>query len=170
MTQVEICGEDIGVRYEGECGRRIWIISNNLIQMTQYLNWWIFLVNYAEIQRIALNDNAKGHKEVVDQIRYNFSILLNKEKEQASKYLLALTKDEHSGIRKGAANTLGFAFKHVTDKVLATKYLLTLTKDEKSDVRRGATDALGSAFQHVTDKNQASNELLALTKDKDSGV
>jgi len=128
------------------------------------------LVDYAKIHRMAQNDDVQERKEAVNQIRINFQNFPDKNKEQASKDLLALTKDENSEVRGCAAYALGPAFKHVTDKEQAWKELLALTKDQHSDVRRCAADALGPAFKQFTDKEQAWKELLALTKDQHSYV
>jgi len=68
------------------------------------------------------------------------------DKDQAWKDLLALTKDWHSGVRRGAADSLGSAFADMPDKDQGWKDLLALTKDWHSGVRRGAADSLGSAF------------------------
>jgi len=119
---------------------------------------------------MAQNDDVQERKEAVNQIRINFQNFPDKNKEQASKDLLALTKDENSEVRGCAAYALGPAFKHVTDKEQAWKELLALTKDQHSDVRRCAADALGPAFKQFTDKEQAWKELLALTKDQHSYV
>jgi HEAT repeat protein len=128
------------------------------------------LVDYAKIHRMAQSDDAEERKEALDQIDTNFQNFSKKDKEQASKDLLALTKDEDSEVRMDAAFTLGTAFQYVTDKEQATKELLALTKDEDSMVRGGAVIALGFAFQYVTDKEQATNELLELIKDEDDEV
>ena len=65
------------------------------------------------------------------------------DKEQATKDLLALTKDEDSGVRRDAADALGSAFPHVTDKEQATKDLLLLTKDDHTEVRVFTNYSLG---------------------------
>ncbi len=49
------------------------------------------------------------------------------DKEQATKVLLALTKDEDRGMRAYAAIAIGSAFSQITDKEQATKVLLALT-------------------------------------------
>ena len=92
------------------------------------------------------------------------------DKDQASKDLLTLTKDQGSDLRRGAAYALGSAFQYQTDKGQASKDLLALTKDQNSFVRRRAAEALGYAFQYLTDKGQASKDLLALIKDQNSFV
>ena len=126
------------------------------------------MVNQDEIHRMVCSEDVEERMEAVEQLRRNFAGLLDKE--QATKDLLELTKDEDSIVRWGSVSALGSAFGHVTDKEQVWKYLLALTKYENSDVRRGAASALGSAFGHVTDKEQAWKYLLALTKDKDSFV
>ncbi|MCD4777677.1 MAG: HEAT repeat domain-containing protein [Desulfobacterales bacterium] len=128
------------------------------------------MVDYANIHRTAKNDDAEKREIAVYQIGNLFQILSEKEREQAWNDLLALTKDEDSSVRRGAAYALVRAIKYMTDKEQASKDLLKLKKDEDSNVRRGAADALGQAFQYMTDKEQASNDLLALTKDEDSSV
>ncbi len=128
------------------------------------------MVDYAKIHRLVLSADAEERNEAVDQIKNNFKILLYKEKEQAWKDLLELTKDEHSYVRWRAADALSPAFQYATEKEQATKDLLELTKDEDSNVRWGAAYALGPAFQYITDKEQATKDLLELTKDKDSIV
>jgi len=92
------------------------------------------------------------------------------DKEQASKDLLALTKDKDSGVRWRAAEALGSLFQYLPDKEQASKVQLALTKDQDSYVRWRAVNALGSAFQHLPYKEQKSKDLLALTKDPDSYV
>ena len=112
--------------------------------------------------------SVEERKKAVEQLQRNFADL--PDKEQATKDLLALTKDEDSDVRRGAASALCSAFPHVTDKEQAWKDLLALKNDEGNDVRWGATYALCSAFQHVADKKQAWKDLLALTKDDDRSV
>ena len=114
------------------------------------------------------SDNAKEREEAARKIGSTFSILENKD--QASKDLLALTKDLDRDVRWHAMIALGFAFHYLPDKDQAWKYLLALTKDQDSDVRKRTTYALGSAFQYLPDKEQASKDLLSLTKDQDRGV
>ena len=128
------------------------------------------MVDYSKIHRMAQNDDIQERKEAVDQIRINFQNLPDKDKEQAWKDLLALTKDGNSNVLWGATSALGQAFQYMTDKEQVSNDLLALTKDEDSSVRSGAADALGQTLQYMTDKEQASNDLLALTKDKDSSV
>ena len=128
------------------------------------------MVDYAKIHRMAQNDAVKKRKEAVDQIINNFGILPDKEKEQASNDLLALTKDENSDVRRGAADALGPAFQYMTDKEQAWNDLLALTKDKNNDVQWDAAYALGPAFQYMTDKERASKDLLALTKDENIDV
>jgi len=128
------------------------------------------LVNYAKIHRLVLSDDTEERNEAVDQITNNFKILLYKEKEQATKDLLALTKDKDSFVRMDAVFALGTAFQYVTDKEQATKELLELAKDEESVVRGCTVIALGMAFQYVTDKEYAAKELLELIKDEDDEV
>ena len=123
------------------------------------------MVDYAKIHRLVLSDDAEERNDAVYQITKNFKILLYKEKEQAWKDLLALTKDEDSDVRWDAVDAFGQAFQYITDKNQATKDLLELTKDKHSEVRMGAVGALGLAFQYVTDKDQTWKDLLARTKD-----
>ena len=59
---------------------------------------------------MAQSDDIQERKEAVDQIRINFKNLPDKDKEQAWKDLLALTKDGDIFVRWGAANTLCPAF------------------------------------------------------------
>ena len=132
--------------------------------------WWLLLVDYAKIHRLVLSDDAEERNEAVDQITNNFKILIYKEKEQASKDLLALTKDPDSDVRWHAACALGSAFQYITDKDQAWKDLLELRTDSDNDVRWSATDVLGSAFPYLTEKKQAWKDLLTLTKNPDSGV
>ncbi len=98
------------------------------------------------------------------------SVANSPDKEQATRDLLALTKDEDSGIRGCAVFRLGPAFPYLTDKEQATRDLLVLAKDEGLGVRIDAAIALGLAFPHLTDKKQAMKELLALAKDEYSFV
>ena len=112
------------------------------------------------------SSNPKEREEAARKICLAFSVLENKE--QASKDLLGLIKDEDSGVRRSAANALGCKFTDYNEQ--ASKDLLGFIKDEDSDVRRGAMASLCSAFQYLTDKEQASKDLLALTKDQDSDV
>jgi len=128
------------------------------------------LVDYAKIHRLVLSDDAEERNEAVDQITNNFQNFPDKDKEQASNDLLALTKDKDSFVRMDAAFALGTAFQYVTDKAQATKELLKLAKDEDSVVRMGVAGALGMAFQYVTDKKHAVNELLELINDEDDEV
>jgi len=128
------------------------------------------LVDYAEIHRMAQNDDVNKRKEAVDQIGTNFQNFSKKDKEQAWNDLLALTKEEHIDVRWHAADALSPAFQYMTDKEQAWNDLMALTKDEDRDVRGGAAYALGPAFQHMTDKEQASKDLLTLTKDENSSV
>ena len=95
---------------------------------------------------MALSDDIQERKEAVDQIRINLRNLPDKDKEQAWKDLLALTKDEDSSVRSGAADALGRTFQYMTDKEQASNDLLTLTKDKDSFVRMDAAFALGTAF------------------------
>jgi len=92
------------------------------------------------------------------------------DKEQASKDLLALTKDENSEVRMDVADALVLVFLYIADKKQASKDLLALTKDENSHVRGRAANALGMVFQYMTNKEQTSKDLLELTKDKNSDV
>jgi len=62
------------------------------------------LVDYAKIHRMSQNDDVQERKEAVDQIRINFQNLHDKDKEQAWKDLLALTKDEDCNVRGSATN------------------------------------------------------------------
>jgi HEAT repeat protein/nucleoside phosphorylase len=126
------------------------------------------LEDYSEIQLMINSNNTKKREWATRKINSNFSILKNKE--QAWKDLLALTKDKKRKVRWGAVDALGAAFQYLTDKEQAWKDLLALTKDEDRYVRRRAADALGSAFQYLTNKDQAWKDLLALTKDKNSDV
>ena len=128
------------------------------------------MVDYAKIHRLVLSDDAEERNEAVDQITNNFQNFPDKDKEQASNDLLALTKDKDSFVRMDAAFALGTAFQYVTDKAQATKELLKLAKDENSSVRMGVAGALGMAFQYVTDKKHAVNELLELINDEDDEV
>jgi len=128
------------------------------------------LVDYAKIHRMSQNDDVQERKEAVDQIRINSRNFPDKDKEQAWKDLLALTIDENSNVRRGAANALGPAFQYLTDKEQAAKELLALTKHKNSNVRVTAANRLGLVFQHITDKEQAAKELLALTKDENGDV
>jgi len=144
------------------------------------------LSDYEKIRRMVQSDNADERKKAIDHIQFNFEEFTDTEKEQASKDMLALTKDGNSILRWSAANALGSIFQHMTDKEQAWKDLLALTKDEESDVQNGANGlgpmlqkiiengvrvgaaiALGSAFQHLTDKENAWKDLLALTKNED---
>ncbi|MCD4760418.1 hypothetical protein K8R42_00795 [bacterium] len=81
--------------------------KNNLIQMALSEYWWLLLVDYAKIHGVAQNDDLQERKEAVDQIRINLRNLPGKDKEQASKELLAFTKEEDSDVRGRAANVLG---------------------------------------------------------------
>jgi len=90
------------------------------------------------------------------------------DKDQASKDLLVLTKDQDSVVRWRAAAALGSAFQYLPDKDQASKDLLVLTKDQNSNVRRRAAAALDSVFQYLPDKDQAWKDLLLLTKDQDN--
>jgi len=128
------------------------------------------LIDYAKIHRMAQNDAVQERKEAVDQIRNNFQNLPDKDKEQASKDLLELTKDENSDVREHAADALGPSFQYLTDKEQASIELLALTKDKDSFVRMYAAFAFGTALQYITDKEQATKELLELAKDEESVV
>jgi len=128
------------------------------------------LVDYSEIHGMAQNDNLNKRKEAVDQIGTNFQNFSKKDKEQACKDLLSLTKDGNSDVRWSAGYALSSTFQYVTDQEQAWKDLLALTKDEDSDVRWCAGYALCLAFQHVADKEHAWKDLLALIKDKDSSL
>jgi len=128
------------------------------------------LIDYAKIHRMAQNDAVQERKEAVDQIRNNFQNLPDKDKEQASKDLLELTKDENSDVREHAADALGPSFQYLTDKEQASIELLALTKDKDSFVRMYAAFAFGTALQYITDKEQAIKELLELAKDEESVV
>ena len=128
------------------------------------------MVDYAKIYRMAQSDAVKERKQAVDQIRINFQNLPDKNKEQAWKDLLELTKDEDGIVRLCAATALGPTFQYITDKQQAWKDLMALTKDEHGVVRRRAANALGRAVQHMTDKQQARKDLMALTRDKDRNV
>ena len=128
------------------------------------------MVYYAKIHRKAQNDDVQERKEAVDQICTNFQNLSKKDKEQASKDLLVLTKDEDSDVRWRAAVALSSLFPHLTEKDQAWKDLLALTKDQDSKVQWDAANALGSAFPHLTEKEQEIKELLALSNNQDSIV
>ena len=114
------------------------------------------------------SNNANEREDAAREIGSIFSIL--DDKEQASKELLALTKDQDSNVRMRAADALGSAFQYLPDKDQASKDLLALTKDQDSIVRWRAASALDSVFQYLPDKDQASKDLLVLTKDQDSNV
>ena len=92
------------------------------------------------------------------------------DKEQASKDILALTKDSDCNVRRRITSFLGSAFPHFTNKEQASKNLLTLMKDQDHYVRRNAVGALSSAFPYVTNKEQAWKDMLTLMKDRDSLV
>ncbi|NPV63647.1 MAG: hypothetical protein HPY61_13670, partial [Methanotrichaceae archaeon] len=73
-------------------------------------------------------------------------------------------------VRWGAAEAIGSAFQHLTDKDQAWKDLHRLTQDQDKNVRWRSVWAIGSAFQHLTDKDQAWKDLHRLTQDQDRNV
>lgn len=79
--------------------------------------------------------------------------------EQASKDLLALTKDEDNDVRRGAANSLGPSFQYMTDKEQVWKDLLVLTKDENSNVRVSANYILGKISIYKATEAESDDEL-----------
>jgi hypothetical protein len=81
-----------------------------------------------------------------------------------------LIHDEDKTVRWAAAESLGSAFVHASDKDSACKYLRQLTGDENSCVRRSAAEAIGFAFTHISDKYTAWQDLLLLTRDEDRSV
>ena len=74
------------------------------------------MLDFAKIHRMSQNDDVQERKEAADQIRINLRNLPDKDKEQASRDLLALTKHKNSNVRRTAANRLGLVFQHITDK------------------------------------------------------
>ena len=126
------------------------------------------LVDYAEIQIMIRSAVPDWREKAAGKMGSIFSIL--EDKDQATKDLLALTKDEDGEVRRRAAGTLGFVFLHLTDKDQAQEDLLALTKDEFKYVRKRAAGALGSAFPHLIDNDKATKDLLALTEVEDSDV
>ena len=92
------------------------------------------MADQEKIHRLAQSEKKKERIKAANQLRNNFELLPNKE--QATKDLLALTKDQDSEVRAGAASTLGSAFAHVTDKEQATKALLALTKERIATCER----------------------------------
>ena len=124
-------------------------------------------LEWKEVHNKVHSKIVKERIEAAVELKYNFDSFPEKD---ATKDLLALTKDEHYKVRLGATFALGSAFPHVTDKEQASKDLLGLTKDENNFVRWGTAYALGSTFSHITDKKRAWNDLLALTKDRHYNV
>ncbi|MEA2046112.1 MAG: HEAT repeat domain-containing protein, partial [Euryarchaeota archaeon] len=81
-----------------------------------------------------------------------------------------LTSDEDRFVRSRAADALGAAFPHVSDKTAAWEDLYRLTNDKDRIVRQGAADVLGAAFPHIPDKTAAWSDLHRLTSDEDRFV
>jgi len=109
------------------------------------------------------SDNAKEREEAAHKISSTFSLLENKE--QASKDLLVLIKDQNSDVRRDAAVALGSAFQYLADKDQATKDLLKLAKDQNIYVRWASARAQVLAFQYLTNKEHAWKNLVAILKD-----
>lgn len=126
------------------------------------------MVDYTNIHQKFISEDADNHIEVVKEIRIYFADFSDKDKEQAWKDLLELTKDEDSYVRWSAVDALGLVLQHVTEKEQAWRDLLALIKE--IEVQWRAAKAVCEAFQHLKDKDKAWEDLLALTEDKDFAV
>jgi len=128
------------------------------------------LVDYYEIHRMAQNNDVHEREEAVNQICTNFQSLSDKDKEQATKDLLALTKDENRNVRVSTIEALGSVFVHITDKQQATKDLTALIKDDDWYVRWRVIPVLARVFVYLTDKECAWNNLILLMMDEIGAV
>jgi len=126
------------------------------------------LVDYTNIHQKFISEDADNHIEVVKEIRIYFADFSDKDKEQAWKDLLELTKDEDSYVQWSAVDALGLVLQHVTEKEQAWRDLLALIKE--IEVQWHAAKGVCAAFQHLKDKDKAWEDLLALTEDKDFAV
>ncbi|KAF5421320.1 MAG: hypothetical protein C5S44_06910 [Candidatus Methanocomedens sp.] len=68
------------------------------------------------------SDDVEERLDGISEISINFAKITNKE--QITKDLLALVKDENSEVRKSVAEALGSVLGHLTDKEQAWKSLL----------------------------------------------
>jgi len=122
----------------------------------------------AEIHRIALSKNVEDRKKAVEELKYNFAILDNKEK--AWNDLIHLTFDLNHVVRWGAADALSTSVSYVPDKKHAWNDLIRLTSNPDRTVRKEAASALSIAFSYVPDKKKAWDDLHKLIFDLDKGV
>lgn len=128
------------------------------------------LVEQDEINRMATSRDVVERRIAAATLDSSVFLHLT-DKEQATRDLLALTKDVDSDVRLEAATSLGSAFPHLIDKEQATRDLFALTKDVNSEVRLSVVLVFASTFSHLTDKEQATKVLLALVKeDEDTAV
>ncbi len=124
------------------------------------------LSDYEKIQGMVQSDDANERLKAISRIQFNFADFTDTDKEQASKDLLALTKDENRNVRVSSTEALGPVFVYLTDKECAWNNLILLIMDEIGVVQYHASESLASVSVHVTDKNQICKDLLALIKDK----
>ena len=108
-------------------------IDTTLLKCLHQFKRCLFLVDEAEIHRMANSADVEERINAVEQLRDNFASFSNKT--TAWSTLIQLTQDENSRVRWNAANMLGSVFYDVPDKDIAWSDLIRLTQDEDSDVR-----------------------------------
>lgn len=111
---------------------------------------------------------TREHIDSVNELRYNFANLPNKQ--QAWRDLIMLTQEKDSNIRRQAANAVGSCFLTVPDKQEAWEDIHELVQDKECDIRGKIAYALGSCFSVIPDKQEAWGDLLSLRNDKESDV
>ena len=72
------------------------------------------MIDQEEIHNQCLSEDPEERIKAVEQFKFYFSLL--SDKEQAWNDLIRLTTDEDIGVRSGAASALGPAFPKVPDK------------------------------------------------------
>ena len=130
------------------------------------MTWCTPLVDYVKFQQMIKSDDVEERLDGISEISINFAKITNKE--QITKDLLALVKDENSEVRKSVAEALGSVLGHLTDKEQAWKSLLVLKNDNDNYVRWAAIKALCSSYNYFADEREVFNDLLVLLKDQDS--
>ena len=117
-------------------------------------------IDQNEIHSQLLSISPKERLEALELLRYNFSLL--PDKQLAWNDLIQLTNDQNGNVRYAAASIFDLAFSQVSDKQQAWNDLIKLSTCKDDSVKFRAASALNSAYSFVPDQQQVWNDLNKL--------
>lgn len=124
------------------------------------------MADQAEIHRMAQSRNVEERRKAVDELRYYFVTLPDKEKTWEDLHQSTLGIQPVVKWRTASAPVSESIFSHIPDEKQAWKDLIRLIQDKDGDVGNSASGVLSLAFRYISDKERAWEDLHQLVQNK----